>query len=208
VSVTVSETLRPKPVAVFAAQALVLALLLGWWPTPRELYPPLMRAQAAPLLDAGVAGALTLRPSDPKEEGVDTLMEATDAGARTPRWRAELSLLSLGWWPFAVLAALLLATPMRAGRRAGALALGFLWVEAYVLFRLYAEAAFADYEAKMGPGGALAGPLHALLRSGAEILEANVVLVAVVLLAWVVLARPARVLDASALRRAVPARPR
>ena len=203
-----SEPLRPKPVAVFAAQALVLALLLGWWPTPRELYPPLLRAQAAPLLDAGIAGALTLRPSDPKEEGVDTLMEATDAGARTPRWRAELSLVSLGWWPLAVLTALMLATPMRAGRRALALALGFVWVEAYVLFRLYAEAAFADYEVKMGPGGALAGPLHALLRSGAEILEANVVLVAVVLLAWVVLARPARVLDASALRRAVPVRPR
>ena len=201
-----SEPLRPKPVAIFAAQALALALLLGWWPTPRELYPPLVRAQAAPLLDAGIDGALSLRPSDPKEEGVDTLMEATDAGARTPRWRAELSLLSLGWWPFAVLAALMLATPMRAGRRAAGLALGFLWIEAYVVFRLYAEAAFADYEAKMGPGGALAGPLHALLRSGAEILEANVVLVAVVLIAWVALARPARVLDASALRRAVPVR--
>jgi len=204
----VSEALRPKPVAVFAAQAFLLALLLGWWPTPRELFPPLLRAQAAPLLDAGIAGTLTLRPSDPKVEGVDTLMEATDSGARAPRWRAELSLLSLGWWPYAVLAALVLATPMRAGRHAVALAAGFVWIEAYVLLRLYAEAGFADYEAKMGPGGALAGPVHALLRSGAEILEANVVLVAVVLIAWVVLARPARALDASALRRAVPARPR
>ena len=199
---------RPKPVAVFAAQAFLLALLLGWWPTPRALVPPLLRAQVAPLLDAGIAGALTLRPSDPNIDGVDTLMEATDEGARAPRWRAELSLLSLGWWPFAVLAALVLATPMHVGRRAFALAAGFLWIEGYVLLRLYAEAAFADYEAKMGPGGALAGPLHALLRSGAEILEANVVLVAVVLIAWVVLARPARALDASALRRAVPARPR
>jgi hypothetical protein len=202
------DTPRPKPIALFAAQALVMALLLGWWPTPRELVPPLMRAQAAPLLDAGIAGALTLRPSDAKEEGVDTLMEATDEGARTPRWRAELSLVRLGWWPFAVLTALVLATPMRPGRRAFALAAGFLWIEVYVLLRLYSEAGFADYEAKMGPGGVLAGPLHAVLRSGAEILEANVVLVAVVLIAWAVLARPAGALDASALRRAVPARSR
>ena len=134
-------------------------------------------------------------------------MEASDAGKPTPRWRAELSLLRLGWWPSAVLAALLLATPMSARRRALALLAGFVWIELYVLLRLFAEVGYADYEAVAGPDGALVGPVHALLRSSAEVLEANVVLVAVVLLGWVLLARPARGLDTHSLRRILPARP-
>lgn len=201
------EPSRPKPIALFALQAFLLALLIGWWPTPRALYPPLLRAQVGPLLDAGADGSIRLRASDPHVENVDTVMVATDDGAPAPRWRAELSLVRLGWWPSAVLAALVLATPMSARRRALALLAGFLWIELYVLLRLAAEVPFADYEASMGPGGALAGPAHALLRSGADILEANVVLVAVVLIAWVVLARPARGLDARSLRRIVPMRP-
>jgi hypothetical protein len=197
-----------KPVALFALQALLLALLIGWWPTPRALYPALLRTQAEPLLDRGSDDVVTLRPSQPALEGVDTVMEATHAGQRAPRWRAELSLLRLGWWPTAVLAALVLATPMSGRRRALALLAGFVWIEGYVLVRLFAEVAYADYEA-VRPGGDAASPAHALLRSGAEILEANVVLVAIVLIAWVVLARPARALDTRSLRRllALPARP-
>ena len=194
---------RPKPVALFAVQAFLLALLLGWWPTPRALYPALARAQAEPVLAAGTGDALTLRPSDPTLEGVDTVMEAREAGRGEPRWRAELSLLRLGWWPTAVLAALILATPMSARRRALAVLAGFLWLHAYVLLRLFAGAAYADYEA-LRPGAESVRPVHALLRSGAEIVEANVVLVAVVLLAWVVLARPGRTLDARSLRRLLP----
>jgi hypothetical protein len=199
------EPLQPKTIALFAVQAFLLALLIGWWPTPRALYPPLLRAQAEPLLAAATRDALTLGPSDPTLEGVDTAMEAREAGRREPRWRAELSLLRLGWWPTAVLAALVLATPMSGRRRALALLAGFLWIDGYVLMRLFAEVAYADYEA-LRPGAESVGIVHALLRSGAEILEANVVLVAVVLLAWVVLARPARGLDARSLRRLLPAR--
>ena len=195
---------RAKSIGVFAAQAFLLSLLIGWWPTPRELYPPLLRAQAGALLDAHSDGAVRLRAESGKE-GVDTVMEETRPGDHAPRWRAELSLLSLGWWPSAVLTALVLATPMRARRRALALVAGFLWIELYVMLRLVAEVGYADYEALSGPGGPLSGPLHALLRTCAEVLEANVVLVAVVLLAWVLLARPARVLDTRSLRRALPA---
>lgn len=194
---------RLKPVALFALQAFLLALLIGWWPTPRALYPLLLRAQAEPLLGAGSDDALTVRPSDPALEGADTVMEAHAPGSRTPRWRAELSLLRLGWWPTAVLAALVLATPMPGRRLALALLAGFLWIEAYVLVRLFAQAEYASYEA-LRPGAESVGVVHALLRSGAEILEANAVLVAVVLLAWVVLARPGRGLDTRSLRRLLP----
>ncbi|HEX5065855.1 MAG TPA: hypothetical protein VFY49_07060 [Myxococcota bacterium] len=196
---------QPKTIALFAVQAFLLALLIGWWPTPRALYPPLLRAQAEPLLAAATHDSLTLRPAEPTLEGADTVMEAREAGLPKPRWRAELSFLRLGWWPTAVLAALVLATPMSGRRRALALLAGVLWINAYVLMRLFAEVAYADYEA-LRPGAESVGVAHALLRSGAEILEANVVLVAVVLLAWVALARPAQGLDTRSLRRLLPAR--
>lgn len=195
---------RPKSIGVFAAQALLLSLLIGWWPTPRALYPPLLRAQAGALLGAQSRGAVTLREETGKD-GADTVMEERRRGDSAPRWSAEFSLLRMGWWPSAVLAALLLATPMRARRRALALVGGFLWIGLYVLLRLLAGVAYADYEAGHGPGASLSGPLHALARSGMEALEANVVLIAVVLLAWVLLARPARALDTRSLRRGLPA---
>lgn len=185
----------------------MLALLIGWWPTPRALYPPLVRAQAEPLLAASTQDALSLVASDPEAKGVDTVMKARAVERGDARWRAELSLLRLGWWPTAVLFALILATPMSGRRRAFALLAGFLWIEGYVLLRLFAEVGYAEYEA-VRPGAEAVGAAHALLRSGAEILEANAVLVAVVLLAWVVLARPARSLDTRSLGRLLPAPPR
>lgn len=197
---------RAKPIAVFAVQACLLSLLIGWWPTPRALYPPLMRAPLGALLGVGAEGVVSLRAFRGAEDGVDTLMQEIRIGERVPRWRAELSLLRLGWWPSAVLAALVLATPMRARRRVLALCAGFVWIQLYVLLRLFAEVRYADVEAVAGPGGPLEGPLHALLRSSAEVLEANLVLIAVVLLAWVVLGRPGRVLDTRPLRRLLRSR--
>jgi hypothetical protein len=193
---------RAKSIGVFAAQAFLLSLLIGWWPTPRDLYPPFLRAQAGALVGGLSGGAVTLRAEEGAVDGVDTVMEEMPPGERAPRWRAELSLLRLGWWPSAVLAALMLATPMTGRRRALSMLAGFLWIELYVLLRLFAEIAYADREA-LSPGGPLTGPLHALLRTAAEVLEANVVLVAVVLLAWIAIARPARVLDARSLRRSL-----
>jgi hypothetical protein len=183
-------------------QALLLALLIGWWPTPRALYPPALRAQAGPLL--GAVG-VTLRPGA-GAEGDDTVMERAWVGGRAGGWEAQLSLMNLGWYPTAALVALVLATPMSARRRALALGAGVLWIELYVVLRLFAGVLYADYEARVGPGTPLSGALHLLLRSSAAVLEANVVLVAVVLLAWVVLAKPGAGLDTRPLRRLLGAR--
>jgi hypothetical protein len=60
-----------------------------------------------------------------------------------------------------------------------------------VLLRLFAEVGYPDYEA-LRPGAESVERRPRALRTGAEVLESNAVLVAVVLLAWVVLARPAR----------------
>jgi hypothetical protein len=196
----------PKPIAVFAVQAALLSLLIGWWPTPRALVPALVRAHAAPLINATGSQQVTLRASDGEQGDVDTLMEGFLPGDPTPRWRAELSTLRLGWWPSAVLLALVLATPMTTRRRLLALCAALLWVELYLLLRLTAGAAYAGYEARYGPGEPLTGPLHALLRTGAEVLEANGVLIAVVLIGFVVVARPAGAFDTHSLRRLMPQR--
>jgi hypothetical protein len=202
-----AEPLRSKPLALFALQALLLSLLIGFWPTPRALYPPLLRAQVGPLLGGG-DGAVSLRASEGAREGIDTQMLALRPGDPTPRWMAEFSLLHMGWWPTAVLTALMLATPMSARRRAIALLACWVWIALYVWLRLEAEIAYAGYELLTGPGKPTAGVLHAMLRAGDEVLEANGVLIAVVLLAWVVLARPGRAFDASSLRRMLSPRRR
>ncbi len=188
-------------------QAFLLSLLIGWWPTPRALYPVFVRAHAAPLIGASGSQQVTLRASNGKLGDVDTLMEGFVPGDRTPRWRAELSTLRLGWWPSAVLVALVLATPMTTRRRLAALCAGLLWVEIYLLLRLAAGAGYASFEARYGPGAPLTGPLHALLRTSTEVLEANGVLIAVVLLGFVVVARPSGAFDAHFLRRLMPQRP-
>jgi hypothetical protein len=195
---------RSKPLALFAVQALLLSLLIGWWPTPRALYPPLLRAQTGALLGSRGDGAIELRASD--GDGVDTQMLELRPGDPTPRWRAEFSLLRLGWWPTAVLTALVLATPMTGRRRALALLAGFLWIELYVWMRLYASIVYADFEVVAGPGKPAISLLHTFLRGSDEVLEANGVLIAVVLIGWVLVARPGSAFDAGSLRRLLPAR--
>jgi hypothetical protein len=194
-----------KPVALFALHAVLLALLLGFWPTPRALYPAFVQAHAGALLGAGRESTVVLRANPDPRLGEDTLMEEYAAGASEPRWRAGLSTQNLGWWPFAVLAALLLATPMRPRRRALALLGAFAWIEAYLLLRLALQIAYADLDGGAAPEAASPGALHTMLRTGVSVLEANAVLMAVVLLAFAVLGRPATALDTSALRRMLPA---
>ena len=43
---SIRSPIPPKPVLLFAIHALVLALLIGYWPSPRAVYPGLFRAQA------------------------------------------------------------------------------------------------------------------------------------------------------------------
>jgi hypothetical protein len=198
------KPLPRKPIALFAVQAFLLSLLIGWWPTPRALYPELVRVHVGPLLDATSSQHVALRANPGDAADGETVMEGFRQGERTPRWRAELSTLHIGWWPTAVLLALVLATPMRTRRRLFALGAALLWVEAYLLIRLAAGAAYAGYEARFGPGEPPSGAAHALLRTGAEVLEANGVQIAVVLIGYVVVARPAGALDTRSLRRWMP----
>lgn len=206
----------PKPVLLFAAHALVLALLIGNWPSPRALYPPAFRAQAQLLLGRGDPPALQLRAATGSALGEkDTFVEAVGGERGEPLWRLSISALRLGYWPSAVLLALLLATPLSPRRRLLAVGLGLLWIDAFALGRLGLEAlrAFAELEAGLAPGSSAPATGSLLLyRTASEVLNSNIVVIAAVLLGWAVVSRPRTRLDTRALVRllggSAPAGPR
>lgn len=190
-----APTLAPKPVALFCLHAALLAVLIGLWPTPRALYPPLFHARAEALFSAVSDSPLRFGPAEP--EGPDTRMSRWRAGA--PVWTSEFGAVRLGWWPAAALLALLLATPLAPGRRALAALAGLLLLELFALARVGIEVAYLDLELARGPGGAASGPLHLLLRAGSESLTATIPSAAAVLAVWVAVARPRGRIDATAL---------
>jgi hypothetical protein len=209
VSASSRPPIPPKPVALFAAHALVLALLIGWWPSARAVYPAVFRAHAAALFASGDPPAIQLRPASGaamKEE--DTFVEAYAAQGDEPRWRLGISSLRLGYWPMAVLLALLLATPMSAPRRALAVAVGLVWLDAFALGRLGLDIqrSFAEL-ASRGASDDASGALLAY-RTASKVLNSNIVMIAAVLLGWAALARPRRALEMGSLARVLDQRAR
>jgi hypothetical protein len=188
----------PKPVALFALHALALALLLGWWPTPRALYPELLYAQG----NAIFAGA-RLRAAPPERyETRDSLMEGFAPDSGELRWRVRFDAINVGYWPSAVLLALLLATPLPARRRSLGVVGGLLWIDALALGRLAVEVLHATAEVESGaPGAAGAAGTLLLLRTSSEVLNSNIVTIAAVLLGWVAVASPRRTLELGGLER-------
>lgn len=187
----------PKRPGLFAVQALLLTLAIGFWPTPRELYPGLFHAQANALFAALGAPELRLA-TPPPGSGVatDTLLERRAPGAAEPAWQSWFSLTRIGYWPSAALLALLLATPLRPGRRALAALAGLTLLDALTLARVGVEIAHADRALAQG----MDGPLGLLLRIGSESLTATIPSVAFVFGCWVLVASPRRAIDLSGFR--------
>ena len=189
-----------KPVLLFAAHALVLALLIGFWPSARDLYPGLFRAGVAALLERGNPPSVAVRPGSLREsETTDTFVEGIDPDRAEPSWRLSFSTIRMGYWPSAVLFALLFATPMSARRRTLSLMAALLWIGAYAGLRLSLDVVRAQVELARGGAGAAAEGAVLYLRTASEVLGSNILEIAVVLLAWVVLANPQRVLRLGAL---------
>lgn len=192
----------PKPVLLFAAHALVLALLIGFWPSLRDVYPPLFRAGAAALLARGDPPDVRVRAGTPRgREVTDTFVEGVPPDAEKPSWRLSFSTIRMGYWPSAVLVALLLATPMEARRRALSVLAGVAWIGAYAGVRLSLDVVRAQAELAGGGAEATAEGSILYLRTASQVLGSNIFEIAVVLLAWVVLANPQRVLRLGGLAR-------
>jgi hypothetical protein len=178
-----------KPLLQFALHGLLLALLVGYWPTPRELYPDFFRSHARVLYGGGDEPRVKLGPAPPGPVREDSVMEGYTRGALEPAWRVELSTIKLGYWPSAVMLALLLATPMATRARWVAAAIGLLWLHVFALGRVGLGVWLGFEELAQGPGREPEGSVLAL-RTGLEVLNSNIVVIASVLLVWVVLGRP------------------
>ncbi|MGH0032827.1 MAG: hypothetical protein ACQGVC_23785 [Myxococcota bacterium] len=194
-----------KPVLVFLAQALVVALLLGSWPSARDLYPAAFRSGIqgvfASEADAAEAG-VRVRPGEVRgDEVTDTFIEGLPAGGGEPEWRVAFSTLRIGYWPSAVLLALLLVTPMAARRRAWIALVGVLWLFVFAVVRLQLEIVRAGTELARGGASAEAEGSVLALRTASEVLGSNIVEIAAVLIVWVLLANPHRALRMGALGR-------
>ena len=194
--------IRRSSIPLFAAQALALALLIGHWPSPKRHYPAFLHAQAAPVLSWATGHPVGLRAPQVDGPGdVDTVMKGYAQGSIHPLWVSRFSVTRVGYWPSAVLAALILATPLAPLRRAAALLGGLLLLNLVTLGRLGVEIAYAYYEVEHGPGQAAQGAAHLLLRVGSESLTASIPSAAAVLLIWVLVAGPWRALDATSVRK-------
>jgi hypothetical protein len=178
------------------------------------VYPGLFRAHAELLLGRGDPPAIRLRAAAGDERlraaagadagAEDTFVEAFGAQGDEPRFRLGISALRLGYWPSAVLIALLLATPMPAARRAIAIAIGLLWLDAFALGRLGVEVGRAFAELARGDSDEVSGALLCY-RTAANVLSANIVVIAAVLLGWAALARPRQSLALGSLARVLGA---
>lgn len=193
--------IRPSSLPLFAAQALALALLIGHWPSPKAHYPAFLHAHAAPILSWVTGHPVGLRaPASGSSADVDTVMKGYVQGSIRPLWTSRFSVTRVGYWPSAVLAALILATPLAPLRRGAALLGGLLLLDLVTLGRIGVEIAYAYYEVAHGPGQAVQGVVHFLLRVGSESLTASIPSAAAVLVIWVLVARPRRALDLSSAR--------
>jgi hypothetical protein len=185
----------PKTAHWFVAHALALTLLIGFWPTPRAAYPALFHAHAnalfgsleAPLVRLG-AGQVT-----------DTALTVAARAGAADTVVSSFSVGRIGYWPSALLVAMLLATPLSALRRAAAVAIGLALVDLFTLARVGIEVAHLD--SLLARGGAPApGAVPLLLRVGSESLTATIPSAAFVFVCWVALARPWRTIDLAAAR--------
>ena len=198
---------RPKPVRWFVAHSIALALLIGFWPTPRAAYPALFHAHANALFRwIGTPSVRLAAPSPESGETTDTVMIGAPRGDAASTWQSSFSLEPIGYWPSAVLVAMLLATPLSPLRRAACVVIGLALLDLFTLARIGVEIAYANYQLSHGSDAAAHGPVHLLLRVGSESLTATIPSAAFVLVCWVVTASPWHSIDLSAARAAIRGR--
>jgi hypothetical protein len=189
-------TRRPKPVHWFVAHAIALALLIGFWPTPRAAYPALFRAHANALFGSLATPRVRLEPGTLTDTAL--VVAAPRAGAEAA-WESSFSVDRIGYWPSAMLLAMLLATPLAPLRRALAAAIGLALVDLFALARIGIEIAFL-YQRPPEPAPSAHGAVAVLLGVGSESLTATIPSAAFVLVCWVLLVRPWRAIDLSPAR--------
>jgi hypothetical protein len=195
-SASANPRLPPKPLFTFAAHAIALTLLIGYWPTLRHAYPALFHAHANALFALLEVPGVHFAPGAATDT---TLVVAAPRAGEGAAWESSFGVARIGYAPSAALVAMLLATPLAPLRRALAAAIGLALVDLFTLARIGVEVAYLlqrSNEPDASPHGAIA----VLLGIGSESLTATIPSAAFVLVCWVLLANPRRTIDLSAAR--------
>jgi len=192
--------MRRKPVHILLLHAAFLLALFGVLPGSREIYPRLFHAAGNALLGSmGEGLSVHFRLIDPsaRADSADTQMLGREAGRLEYRWRAVYSGYRRGFWPSAVFAALVLATPMSRRRLAVILPLGVLLFNAFFLLQVAALSWLLFASTAPGAGSWTSSPLVVPLAR--EMFNSPIGNFAAVFLLWAWLARPAQGIDLESL---------
>jgi hypothetical protein len=193
--------MRRKPVHIFLLHAAFLLALFAVVPGTRDIYPRVFHSAGNNLLDSMGRGlSVRFEWSDPllRADAADTQMTGREAGRLEFRWRARYSSYRRGFWPSAVFAALVLATPMSRRRLAVTLPLGLLLFNAFFVLQVagLAWVLFSATEAAAADSWLGSPRVMPLAR---EMFNSPIGNFAAVFLLWTWLARPARGIDLESL---------
>jgi len=138
---------RRKPVAAFTISlAIVYGLLIAPWPGWRATYGRLFRSMSEAAYGTEREPLIVrVRPAEnPPKPGIDTQFVLIKRSDIIPGGSAKARILGIdtrgvGWVPTALLLSLACATPLPWIRRASALLVGLVLVNAYVLFAVAAD---------------------------------------------------------------------
>jgi hypothetical protein len=189
--------MRRKPVQIFVVHAAFLLALIAVVPGSRDIYPRVFHSAGNALLDPMGRGlSVRFKWIDPSQraDSADTRMIGRQVGRLDYRWRAKYSGYRRGFWPSAVFAALVLATPMSRRRLAAVLPLGLLLFNAFFLLQV-AALAWVLFSATdtAAAGSWLASPW--VMPLAREMFNSPIGNFAAVFLLWAWLARPAQGID-------------
>lgn len=188
-----------KPVHHFLAEALILFLLLGWFPTLKGVYPSLFELQGNRVFQSfGANRALRFErlASDTKRHDM-RMLGLDKRRPREPRFEARFDSTRVGYWPIAGLVALILATPMTRSRRVASLLGGLALLDLVTLGRVAIVGQSLFVQARATRLGQELPAWGAALRVLTESVDATVPSFAFVLVIWVFVASPLRTLDVS-----------
>jgi hypothetical protein len=193
--------MRRKPVHIFLLHAAFLLAFFAVLPGTRDIYPRVFHYVGNGLMDSMGRGlSVRFEWSDPvlRADAPDTRMIGRQAGRLEFRWKARYSSYRRGFWPSAVFAALVLATPMSRRRLAVALPLGLLLFNAFFVLQVagLAWVMFGATEAAAADSWLGSPRVMSLAR---EMFNSPIGNFAAVFLLWAWLARPARGIDLESL---------
>jgi hypothetical protein len=186
---------RARPIQRWLLYAALWLLPIGFLPGASSVYPRLIHAEGNRLFAAfGSGRSIAFSWVDPsaRADRSDTRMQGWVEGEPTRRWRAVFSLRRRGYWPSAVFAALLFATPMSARRRALALPGGL----ACLNLLLFAQLAFLG-SCAFAASGLDGSCWRALLPVAQGSFNSPVPSYVWVFVLWVLLAQPSAGLEVS-----------